>query len=116
MLAQEDGGLNAGHADEVVDDSFAVFHGGTGVMHVLLRDDAPADLALDNHMAESGAEQANLAGRVGEVHGLRDAVGVGAALHEVLGQREGGGVGAGVVEGAGVGEDGGVEAVGPSEW
>ena len=111
-LAEEGCGLDADDADEVVDDALGVFDGGVGGGHVIEGDPGPGKRGFDVEVAESGAEEVELAGGVGEVDLLRDTVGVGSALDEVFGEREGGGHSAGVGEGAGVREHGGVEAGG----
>ncbi len=111
-LAEEDSGLDAVDADEVVNDAFAVLDFGAGGIHVLIGDPGPREGAIGLEVGESCAEQADLAGRIGEVDVTGDLAGVCAAGGEVVGEGEGFGVGAGVGEGACVGEDGGVEAGG----
>jgi hypothetical protein len=123
-FAEEDGGVDAGDADEMVDDALAVLDGSTGEFHFCEGDEAPCDEAarggawacgvgrFDGEIAECRAEETDLAGGVGEIDGLCDAVGIGSTFDEVACEAESGGVGGGVGESAGVGEDCGIEAVG----
>ena len=112
QLAEEDGGLDAVDADEVVDDAFAIFGFGAGSVHVLIGDPGPGQGAVGLEIGERGTEQTNLAGGVGEVDVAGDLAGVGSPGSEIVGESEGFCVGAGVGERAGVGEDGRVEAGG----
>src|SRR6202789_1598078 len=106
-FAEEDCRLNPGDADEVIGDAFAVFHAGSGALHLFESDVAPGDAAFDLKVGEGDAEETDLADGIAEVDGAGDVVGVDAAENELLGHAKGGGAGAGIGEGAGVREDGG---------
>src|ERR1700722_13596151 len=66
-FAEKDGGFDASDADEVVDDAFAVLGVGAGAVHVFAGDPGPGDGAVKLKIVEGCAEQADLAGGVGEV-------------------------------------------------
>ena len=111
-FAQKDGGFDAGDADEVVDDAFAVFGYGADAIHIFAGDPGPGEVAFGLEVGERDAKQTDLAGGVGEIDVAGDLAGVGPAGGEMVHQSEGVGGGAGVGEGTGVGEDCGVEAGG----
>src|ERR1700756_2827101 len=66
-FAEKDGGFYAGDADEVVDDAFAVFGYGADAIHILAGDPGPGEIAFGLEVGEGYAEEADLAGGVGEI-------------------------------------------------
>src|ERR1700722_7113240 len=111
-FAEEGGGLGAVDGNEVVDDALAVFGVGAGEGEVLSGDPGPGQGVAVLEVVKSGAEQANLTERAGEVDVAGDQGGVGAFEGEIVVDGEGLGGGSGEGKGSGVGEDGGVEAGG----
>src|ERR1700733_2714497 len=76
-LTQKDGRLDAGDADEVVDDPFTVLCHSADTVHIFAGDPGPGEVAVALEVGESYAQQANLAGGVGEVDVAGDLAGVG---------------------------------------
>jgi hypothetical protein len=111
-FAEEDSGFHACDADEIVDDSLAVLGDGADAIHILAGNPGPGEVAIALKVREGDTEEANLAGRVGEINISGDLAGISPAGSEMMNQREGVCSGAGVGEGPGVGEDSGVETGG----
>src|ERR1700761_7887241 len=112
QLAEEDSSAHAKDADEVIHDTLAVLDDRVGSLHVVERDVSPGHLAIDLEVGERGTEQADFALRVGEVDGLSDAGGVGAALQQMLRETKGERVRAGEGESTGVRKNSSIETAG----
>src|SRR5205809_4819567 len=57
-FAEKNGGLDAGDADEVVDDAFAVFGDGADAIHIFAGDLGPGEIAFGLVIRERDPEEA----------------------------------------------------------
>jgi len=60
QLAQQNGRLNAAHADRVIHDAFAILLGGSGADHVVVRHPQPGKPAFTPQVRERRSEQQHL--------------------------------------------------------
>src|SRR5712675_1756848 len=85
-FAQKDGGFDAGDADEIVDDAFAVFGYGADAIHIFAGDPGPGEIAFGLEIGERDAEETDFAGGVGEIDIAGDLAGVCPAGGEMMHQ------------------------------
>src|ERR1700679_528712 len=71
-FSEEDCGFDAGDADEIVDDSFAILGVGSYPVHVFPGDPGPGDGAIALEVRKGYAEEADFAGGIGEVEIVGD--------------------------------------------